>query len=314
MRYKHDNTLVLSHYYCSPEVQQLADHVGDSLDLALKAVEENPKRIIFCGVKFMSESCKIMLPDTEVILPDHRSTCSLVEQTDIRALKLWRNCHSGHVHVAYINSSAEHKALSDWIVTSRNVVDIIQHLHNEGKQVMFSPDRNMGLYLRHEFGFKMPTWHAVCTVHDNIKEEQLDDAMRGWTDYPKYLIAHPESILPILKRADYVGSTHGMLNWIKEFPYRGGTIFVATEGNLLHNMRKIRPELDIRCAPSYDGCKCSICKYMGYNTVDLVKSAVQFGTGFKIDYLSEETIIKARVPIERMLNFSTEKFDSEVVG
>ena len=139
------DTLVLAHYYAPTEVKDMADFVGDSLDLALTAVEAKPKRIVFAGVRFMAETAKIMLPNCEVILPDYDSTCSLVEQTDVRALRLWRNCHSNHVHVAYINSSAEHKALADWVVTSRNVVDIIQHLHDQGKQVMFSPDRNMGM-------------------------------------------------------------------------------------------------------------------------------------------------------------------------
>ena len=300
------DTLVLAHYYAPAEVKEMADFVGDSLDLALTAVEGKPKRIVFAGVRFMAETVKIMLPTTEVILPDYDSTCSLVEQTNIKALKLWRNCHSGHVHVAYINSSAEHKALSDWIVTSRNVADIIQHLHDQGKQVMFSPDRNMGMYLRHEFGFKMPTWHAVCVVHDDIKEEQLDDAMRGWTDYPKYLIAHPESILPILKRANYVGSTHGMLNWIREFSHKGGTIFVASEEGIVHDMKLARPELDIRCAPTYDGCKCSICPYMKKNTVDNVKEAIEYGAGYKID-LPKELMDKARLPIQRMLDFQNKQ-------
>jgi len=303
------DTLILAHYYCIPEVQQMADYVGDSLDLALTALQEKPKRIVFAGVRFMAETCKIILPDCEVILPDYNSTCSLVEMTDLRALKLWRMSHHNYVHVAYINSSAEHKAISDWIVTSRNVADIIQHIYDQGKKVIFSPDRNMGAYLNYQFQFNMPLWHAVCEVHDRFKETELDVMFRRWTDYPKYLIAHPEAPLPVLKRADFVGSTHGMLNWIKEFPHEHGTIYVATEEGILYNMKLARPSLDIQQAPLYTGCQCNQCPYMKKNTVDNVKEAIEHGTGYKIDYLSHNIMERAYRPIKRMMDFETKQLE-----
>ena len=297
---KYDNTLVLAHYYTTPEVQALADYVGDSLDLSLIAQREKADRIVFCGVRFMAETAKIINPDTEVILPDWGSTCSLVEQTDIKALKRWRNEYPNHVHVSYINSSAEHKALSDWIVTSRNVDDIITYLHDAGSQVIFSPDRNMGAYLNHAYGWKMPLWSAVCEVHDQFNIKQLNHELRKWSDYPKYLLAHPESPLSILKKAQEmakegrgdIGSTAKMLQWVKDFPNPRGIIYVATEEGLLHNMRKIRPLLDIRQAPVYNGCHCNSCPYMKLNTVEKTMAAIKHGKGVKIDYLNPRFIFK----------------------
>ena len=297
------NTLTLAHYYTAPEVQKLADYVGDSLDLALKAVEEKPKRIVFAGVRFMAETTKILNPETEVILPDAGSTCSLVEQTNLEDLRTWREQHKDAVHVAYINSSAEHKTLADIIVTSRIVNDIVDKVHNSGRKVIFSPDRNMGNYLNYLYKYNMPVWSAVCEVHDKFKAEELELLWKQWTNGPKYLLAHPESPLPVLKKADYVGSTHGMLNWIKEFPYDIGTIYVATEEGLLFNMKELRPELDIRQAPTYTGCACNQCPFMKLNTEQQVRRAIE-GFGTKIDYLTDQVVDKARVPIDRMLTFS----------
>ena len=301
-------TLTLAHYYTTPDVQQMADYVGDSLDLALHARREKADRIVFAGVRFMAETAKILNPEAEVILPDGGSTCSLVTQTDIEDLRAWlmqrESPHHRTVHVSYINSSAEHKALSDIIVTSRNVEEIIGELVKQGNHILFSPDRNMGAYLQHEHPeWQISYWSAVCEVHDKFKAEELDRAMRGWVDGGKYVLAHPESPLPILKKADYVGSTHGMMSWIREFPYSVGTIWVATEDGLLYNMREERPELDIRQAPTYSGCQCNQCPYMKLNTQKKVFMAATTGLGSKIDYLTELQMERARKPIERMLEY-----------
>lgn len=295
--------VTLAHYYTQPEIQQMADKVGDSLELSLFAREAQADIIVFAGVRFMAETAKILNPQAEVILPDAGSTCSLVTQTDVSALAAWRARYADHVHVSYINSSAEHKALSDWIVTSRNVDDIIAHLYAEGKKVIFSPDRNMGGYLNFQYGYDMPLWSAVCEVHDKFNETALNEAFEA-TSGEKYLIAHPESPLPVLKRADYVGSTSGMLNWIKQYSAdKAAVIFVATEDGILYNMHQARPDLDIRQAPIYAGCQCNSCPYMKMNTIEAVKRAQQ-GLGTKIDYLTQEQMDAARVPIERMLEFS----------
>ncbi|WP_189536185.1 quinolinate synthase NadA [Paludibacterium paludis] len=295
--------VTLAHYYTQPEIQQMADKVGDSLELSLFAREAEADTIVFAGVRFMAETAKILNPAATVILPDAGSTCSLVTQTDIVALKRWRDSHPDHVHVAYINSSAEHKALSDWIVTSRNVDDIIAHLIGEGKKVMFSPDRNMGAYLNYQYGYDMPLWSAVCEVHDKFNEAALNEALNA-VPGASHLIAHPESPLPVLKQAEYVGSTSGMLNWVKQ--YEGNpkdVIFVATEDGILYNMGLARPDLDLRQAPIYAGCQCNSCPYMKMNTVEAVRRAQQ-GEGLVIDYLSPEAIEAARKPVERMLEFS----------
>jgi quinolinate synthase len=305
-----DSTAIVAHYYSTPDVQAMADVVGDSLDLAQWITENKPKRVVHASVRFMAETAKILNPEAEVILPDGGSSCSLVEQTDVTELRAWdavhrekaRMQHQDLVHVAYINSSAEHKAIADIIVTSRIVDDVIRELHASYKYVIFSPDRNMGEYLNYQYGYNMPVWKAVCDVHDKFKADELDKAMRAWTDGPKFVLAHPESPLPILKKADYVGSTHGMLNWIREYPNSVGTIFVATEDGLLYNMREERPELDIRQAPIYSGCQCNSCPFMKLNTVKKVLQA-SVGIGTKIDYLTKKQMEAARRPIERMLEF-----------
>ena len=296
--------ITLAHYYTIPEVQQMADKVGDSLELALYAKESNADVIVLAGVRFMAETAKMINPKVKVVLPDLGSTCSLVTMTNIDELRAWRESYPDHVHVAYINSSAEHKALADWTVTSRNVDDIIAHIHAQGKKVIYSPDRNMGAYLNFQYGYDMPLWSAVCEVHDKFNTQALDELFAS-TPGEKHLISHPESPLPVLKKSEYIGSTAGLLAWIKN--YTGNTsdvILVATEDGILYNMKNARPDLDIRQAPIYTGCKCNSCPYMKLNTVEAVKAAQNGTGGVVIDYLSDATIERARLPIERMLNFS----------
>lgn len=295
--------VTLAHYYTIAQVQQMADKVGDSLELALYARECSADVIVFAGVRFMAETAKMVNPKARVILPDLGSTCSLVTMTDIAKLRKWRESYPDHVHVAYINSSAEHKALADWTVTSRNVDDIIAHIYAQGKKVIYSPDRNMGAYLNFQYGYDMPLWSAVCEVHDKFNKQALDELIASLNGQ-HFLIAHPESPLPVLKQSDYIGSTSGLLNWVKN--YSGdinAVILVATEDGILYNMQTARPELDIRQAPIYTGCKCNSCPYMKLNTVAAVKAAQNQTGGIEIDYLSDEIIERAIIPINRMLNF-----------
>jgi len=198
------------------------------------------------------------------------------------------------------------KSLADIIVTSRNVDDVVAAEIAKGNKVIFSPDRNMGAYLNYQYGYDMPTWTAVCEVHDKFKEDEINRAMAAWSDGPKYLIAHPESPLPVLKKADMVGSTSKMLQFIKDLPKSSGTtaiIYVATEEGLLYNMREARPDLDIRLAPTYSGCQCNACPFMKQNTIDLVQKSIDGTAGIEIDYLSNEMIAAAIKPVERMLEF-----------
>ena len=308
------DTLVLAHYYTIPEVQQMADFVGDSLELAMKAKEVNPKRIVFAGVRFMAETAKMLVPNAEVILPSADASCSLVDQTNFEQLKTWdanhrlSNAMIGYktTHVMYINSSVEMKSLADIVVTSRNVDDVVKAEIAKGHKVIFSPDRNMGAYLNYQYGFNMPTWTAVCEVHDKFKEDEIKRAMATWSDGAKYLIAHPESPLPVLKMANMVGSTSKMLQFVKDLPKATNTrpiVYVATEEGLLYNMSELRPDLDIRLAPMYTGCQCNACPYMKQNTIDLVRASINGTAGVKIDYLTDQMIEAAIKPVERMLEF-----------
>ena len=309
-------TLVLAHYYTSPQVQQLADFVGDSLDLSIRARESKAERIVFAGVKFMAETAKIINPQSEVILPDQNSTCSLVTQSLTRKFagdfNLIDAIHHIRAHkavtvVTYINSSVKLKALSDVIVTSANVEDIVSDLINRGHEVFFTPDRNMGAYLASQnlsWGRRFDYFTgAVCEVHDQFASNKLTQELATWSNFGKYVLAHPESPLPVLKQANFVGSTKKMLQWVKDFKYKNGTIYVATEEGLIYNMREARPELDIRLAPTYSGCQCNACPYMQKNTVDAVQAAVKGTSGYVIDYIDETTRLQAIKPIERMLNW-----------
>jgi len=317
---KNKNTLVLAHYYCSPEVQQLADFVGDSLELSLRAKESKAERIVFAGVKFMAETAKIINPQAEVIIPDIDATCSLVTQvenlhTSIKnsdpflysEINLLKNISEDTVIVTYINSDYRLKALSDVIVTSANVEDIIDEIITKlGGKVFFTPDRNMGAYLK----FQHPEWGdkfsyytlAVCEVHDKFKVNELKELIGPWHNYPPVVLAHPESPLPILKMANLVGSTRKMLEYVENTKGKG-IIYVATEEGLLYNMRQARPDLDIRLAPTYTGCQCNACPYMKKNTVDSVMGAIYGNTGTVIDYIPEDVRRRAKLPIEIMLKW-----------
>ena len=314
---KNSNTLVLAHYYTEPKVQQLADFVGDSLELSLKAKESNAERIVFAGVKFMAETAKIINPNAQVILPDEASTCSLVTQVEnlqtsiknsdpLLYTEIVLKKNLGFTIVTYINSDYRLKAVSDVIVTSANVEDIVTDLIRSGKNVYFTPDRNMGAYLSHMnpyWDYKFQYYkNAVCEVHDKFSSNSLLMLKNTWHDYGRVLLAHPESPLPVLKLADMVGSTSKMLRYVQETKSKQ-VIYVSTEEGLLYNMRKARPDLDIRLAPVYTGCKCNSCPYMKKNTVDAVMGAIYGNSGFEIDYISEDIRLKALKPIERMLKW-----------
>lgn len=297
-------TVILAHYYTAPEVQQAADFVGDSLDLSMKARNARADRIIFAGVRFMAETTKILNPDAEVILPDAESSCSLVKETNIDDLKIWLAQYPGYTHVSYINSSVEHKALSDWIVTSRNSKDIISSLIKRGKKVIFSPDFNMGNWYNHLYDWDMPIWSATCEVHKKYDVSNIDRQSA-------YIISHPESDIHVLKRSDYVGSTKQLLEFVKNYEHPHIPIYVATEHGILYNMRQARPDLDLREAPfnkeyepflGHKGCECNSCPYMKKNTVEKVLNARDFGIGEKIE-IEESLRLRALKPIERMLEF-----------
>ena len=307
-------TLVLAHYYTSPKVQAMADFVGDSLDLSLRARDSDAERIVFAGVKFMAETAKIINPEAEVIIPDIEATCSLVTQSSKLSLsgnpdleeKINFFRKQGRTIVTYINSDYKVKAISDVIVTSANVEEIVSDLINRGKRIFFTPDRNMGAYLAYsnpEWGNKFSYYvNAVCEVHEKFKASELKEILGPWHNYPPIVLAHPESPLPVLKLANLVGSTRKMLNYVKSTKTKG-IIFVATDEGLLHNMREARPDLDIRLAPTYNGCQCNACPYMAKNTEEAVQAAIDGTGGTVIDYIPEDARLRAKLPITIMLNW-----------
>lgn len=297
-------TLLLAHWYAPEAIKAKADFVGDSLGLIQEAQRVNPEKLVFAGVRFMAETTKVMLPDTQVIIPDYKATCTLVEQTNMEHLRSWRENHKDATHIMYINSSVEMKGLADIIVTSANVNAIVEAEINKGNKVIFSPDKNMGNYINQQFGYNMAVYTSVCDIHDGFNVDELKKDMRSWTNGGKYVLAHPESKLDLLDMADFIGSTNNMLNWVIDFKPSVGTIWVATEEGLLNDMRSARPELDIRPALGYSGCSCNICPFMKMNTVDAVQAAMDGTGGTVIDYLTDEQMEAARLPIERMLNFS----------
>ena len=307
-------TITLAHYYTIKEVQDLADHVGDSLDLAQKAQESDADRIVFAGVRFMAETAKLLNPEAEVILPDWNSTCSLVEQTNTEDLKKWLGSgFAGYYHLMYINSSVEQKATADYIVTSRNVEAIATAIHKKGDKFVFSPDRNMGNWLSRKLGVEVPSWSAVCEVHDQFDRERMDERFAKFEPLTPYLISHPESPMPILEKADYVSSTAGMLRWVDKFeksfsevahPGKAFDIFVATEFELIRMMRERRPDLNIWQVPVIADCRCNECPYMKLNSAAKVKAAIAGEGGTVIDYLAPDIMEKARVPVERMMHFN----------
>ena len=265
------NAVILAHYYQRPEIQDLADFVGDSLQLSQMAAETDADVIAFCGVKFMADTAKILSPDKIVILPDMDAGCSLEDSCPPEKFKAFREAHPDHIALTYINCSTEVKALSDVIVTSSSAETILQQIPPEQK-IIFGPDRHLGGYLSRKFNREMLLWPGVCIVHQAFSETELLKLKEEHPDAP--IAAHPECPPAIVDHADYVGSTSGILKFAKEFP--GDTLIVATEPHIIHQMEKALPEKNFIGAPGADGnCNCNICPYMALNTLEKLYVALR---------------------------------------
>lgn len=258
------DAIILAHYYQSPEIQDLADFVGDSLELSKKAAATDARVIAFCGVKFMAETAKILSPDKIVVLPDLNAGCSLEDSCPPEKFKAFREAHPDHIALTYINCSTEVKALSDIIVTSSSAETILAQIP-ESQKIIFGPDRHLGGYLARKFNRDMLLWPGVCIVHEAFSETEL---LKLKTQHPGAPIAaHPECPPSIVDHADYVGSTSGILNFAKTFP--GDTLIVATEPHIIHQMEKALPDKTFIGAPGADGqCSCNVCPYMALNTLE----------------------------------------------
>ena len=265
------NAVILAHYYQKPEIQDLADYVGDSLELSRKAQATDADVIAFCGVRFMAETAKILSPQKTVVLPDMDAGCSLEDSCPPDQFAAFRARHPDAIALTYINCSTEVKALSDVIVTSSSAEKILSQIPAD-RPIIFGPDRNLGGYLARKTGRDLILWPGVCIVHEAFSETEL---MKLKAQYPGAPVAaHPECPAVILDHADYVGSTSGILEYAKNFA--GDTLIVATEPHIIHQMEKALPGKQFIGAPGADGnCNCNICPYMALNTMEKLYLALR---------------------------------------
>ncbi|MBT5186987.1 MAG: quinolinate synthase NadA [Kordiimonadaceae bacterium] len=295
---KEKNAVILAHYYQDPEIQDLADFVGDSLDLSRKAAATDADVIVFCGVRFMAEVAKILSPKKTVILPDMEAGCSLEDSCPPEDFGKFREKYPEHLCLTYINCSAAVKAMSDIIVTSSNAEHILNQLPKDQK-IMMAPDRHLGAYLAKKTGREMIFWPGSCIVHERFSEKELIKLKAQHPDAP--VTAHPECPAHILNHADHVGSTSSILKFVLENPAE--EFLVATEPGIMHQMQKSAPHKTFIGAPGADGnCNCNQCPYMALNTLEKLYNCLNtLGPEIEVD---EITRIKALAPLNKMLEMS----------
>ncbi len=289
--------VILAHYYQDGEIQDLADHIGDSLQLAQAARKTDAEVIVFCGVHFMAETAKILNPTRKVIIPDLNAGCSLASGCPADKFRAWQAKYPGSVTISYINCSAEVKAASDLICTSSNAEKIVNSVPAD-KRILFGPDKNLGRYLIEKTGRDMVLWQGSCLVHETFSERKLIGLK---TRHPEAeIIAHPECEPPVLKMASFIGSTSALLNYAtraeaKEF-------IVATEPGIIHQMEKAAPHKTFIAAPPNGNCACNECPFMRLNTLEKLYLSLR-DLAPEI-HMSEELRLAALKPIERMLALS----------
>ncbi|RST30303.1 quinolinate synthase NadA [Sphingomonas ginkgonis] len=296
---KERNAVILAHYYQKPELQDLADFVGDSLDLSRKAAATDADVIAFCGVRFMAETAKILSPEKTVILPDMDAGCSLEDSCPPDQFAAFRAAHPDHIALTYINCSAEVKALSDIIVTSSSAQTILDQIPRDQK-IIFGPDRHLGGYLSRTLGRDMLLWPGICIVHQAFSETEL---LKLKAEHPGAPVAaHPECPPHIVDHADLVGSTKAILDFALSSPAE--TILVATEPHIIHQMEKAAPHKTFIGVPGGDGnCNCNMCPYMALNTLEKLYVSLRDLTP-RIE-LAPELMDRARLPLERMLEMAS---------
>ncbi len=296
---KEKNAVILAHYYQYPEIQEIADYVGDSLGLSQQAAETDADIIVFAGVHFMAETAKILSPNKMVVLPDLEAGCSLADSCPPESFGEFTAKHPDHVVITYVNCSAEIKALSDIVCTSSNALKIVESVPKD-TPIIFAPDRNLGKYIIKKTGRDMLLWDGSCIVHEAFSIEKLIKLHQKYPDYK--IIAHPESEEHILQTATYIGSTSGMINYVKE--HADQKFIVATEAGILHKMQQEVPDTELIPAPAKEDntCACSECGFMKVNTMQKLYDCLLNETP-QID-VPEDIRLKALVPIERMLELS----------
>jgi quinolinate synthase len=294
---KEKNAILLAHYYQEPDIQDVADYIGDSLGLSQQAAATDADIIVFAGVHFMAETAKILCPEKKVLLPDLRAGCSLADSAPAPLFKAFKEKHPGHVVISYINCSAEVKALSDIICTSSNAQKIIESLPAD-QPIIFAPDKNLGAYLIKKTGRDMVLWNGSCQVHEIFSAEKIT-ALK--VRYPEAkVIAHPECEEVILKMADYIGSTTALLKYT--MTDLAQQYIVATETGILHQMEKNAPEKMFIPAPPDNSCACNDCPHMKLNTLEKLYLCMAYE---KPEIHMDASLLNAaRKPIERMLEIS----------
>ncbi len=294
---KQKNALILAHYYQEPDIQDIADYIGDSLGLAQKAQSTDADIIVFAGVHFMAETAKILNPSKKVLLPDLKAGCSLADSAPANVFKSFKEKHPNHLVISYINCTADIKALSDIICTSSNAQAIIESLPKD-QPILFAPDKNLGAYLNKQTGRNMLLWNGACIVHEIFSEEKIEKLK---IRHPQAeVIAHPECEDKVLQLADYIGSTTQLLKYVtkslkKEF-------IVATETGILHQMQKDAPNKTFIPAPPNNNCACNDCPYMKLNTLEKVYLCLEYELPEII--MDEDLRLAAKKPLEKMLAIS----------
>ncbi len=291
------NAVILAHFYQESEIQDVADVIGDSLELARRAAQTPADVIVFAGVHFMAETAKILNPHKQVLLPDLNAGCSLAEGCPGPAFKAFRAAHPNHVSITYINCSAEVKAASDIICTSSNAEKIINQIPPD-KPIFFAPDKNLGRYLIKKTGRDMLLWEGSCIVHEVFNLRKIIQLQSEYPDAE--LIAHPECEEPVLQRADFIGSTSMLLKRVRESQSK--KFIVATEAGILHQMHKAAPDKELIPAPPDANCACNECPYMKLNTMEKLYLCMKN----RMPEIVMDPVLmeKALLPIQRMLAMS----------
>ncbi len=294
---KEKNAIILAHYYQEPDIQDVADYIGDSLGLAQKAEKTDADIIVFAGVHFMAETAKILNPTKKVLLPDLKAGCSLSDSAPPALFKQFKDKYPDHLVITYINCSAGMKALSDIICTSSNAQKIVESLPADQK-LIFAPDRNLGAYINKQTGRNMVLWNGACMVHEIFSLEKL---LKLKIRHPKAkVVAHPECEAPILAHADYIGSTTGLLKFTEKD--EATEFIVVTETGILHQMQKNSPHKTFIPAPPNNSCACNDCPHMKLNTLEKLYLCMEYE---QPELTMDEALrIAAKKPIDRMLEIS----------
>jgi quinolinate synthase len=294
---KEKNAIILAHYYQDPDIQDIADYIGDSLGLSQEAAKTEADVIVFAGVHFMAETAKILSPSKTVLLPDLKAGCSLADSCPPHLFKKFKEKYPDHLVITYVNCTAELKALSDIVCTSTNAVQIVESLPKDQK-IIFGPDKNLGAWVAKKTGRDLVLWNGACMVHEIFSREKIT-RLKERHPNAKF-IAHPECEESVLQMADYIGSTTGLLKY--SINSDATEFIVATESGIIHQMEKANPNKTFIPAPPNNSCACNDCPYMKRNTLEKLYLCIK--NGLPEVTVPADIIVQARKPIERMLEIS----------